>query len=88
MAIKKRSKSVLKNIRQSRRRHARNLVKKHKLKTAIKKLKKAKTKTLAQKLYPEVQSAIDKAIQDGLLKKNTAARMKSRLTNFIKTQLK
>jgi ribosomal protein S20 len=60
MAIKKRSKSVLKNIRKARRRHAANVAKKQKLKLAVKKLKKAKSKAEAVKLYPLLQSQIDK----------------------------
>lgn len=55
-------------------------MKKRKLKSAIKQLKKAKTKQQAKKAYPEVQSLIDKSVQDGILKKNKAARHKSQLS--------
>ncbi|MEO0185554.1 MAG: 30S ribosomal protein S20 [candidate division WOR-3 bacterium] len=87
MAIKKRSKTVLKNIRKSERRYLENLKKKKALKSAIKKIKKVKSKNEALKIYPEVQSVIDKSIQDGIIKKNTAARYKSRLAKFIKTKI-
>ncbi len=49
----------------------------------MKKLKKMKTKKQALKVYSEVQSLIDKSIQDGLLKRNTAARYKSHLIKYI-----
>ena len=79
----KKSRSVLKNIRKSARRHKANFIKKRKLKSAIKKINKIKTKKAALKSYPEVQAIIDKSIQDGLIKKNTAARYKSRLIKHI-----
>ena len=79
----KKSRSVLKNIRKSARRRKTNFIKKRKLKSAIKKINKIKTKKAALKSYPEVQAIIDKSIQDGLIKKNTAARYKSRLIKHI-----
>jgi small subunit ribosomal protein S20 len=82
----KKSRSVLKNIRKSQRRRGENVTKKRKLKTAIKQLKKATTKRQAQKAYPEVQSLIDKSVQDGILKKNKAARHKSQLSKRITTK--
>ncbi len=88
MAIKKRSRTVLKNIRKSHRRYLTNLKKKRNLKLAIKKLKRAKSKEEALKIYPEVQAVIDKSVQDGIIKKNTAARYKSRLAKFIKTRVR
>jgi len=87
MPVKKRSRTVLKNIRKTRRRYLKNLKKKRELKSAIKKIKKAKSKQEALKIYPEVQTVIDKSVQDGIIKKNTAARYKSRLAKFIKTRL-
>ncbi|MEO0094551.1 MAG: 30S ribosomal protein S20 [candidate division WOR-3 bacterium] len=88
MPIKKRSKSVLKNIRKSRRRYLENLKKKKNLKEAIKKIKKVASKEEALKIFPEIQSIIDKSVQDGIIKKNTAARYKARLAKFIKTKFK
>jgi len=88
MAIKKRSKSVIKNIRKAKRRYIANLAKKKKLKTALKKMKKAKSKAEAMKLYPKVESLIDKSVQDGIVRKKTAGRYKSRLLKFVDTQLK
>jgi small subunit ribosomal protein S20 len=84
----KKSRSVLKNIRKSQRRRERNVAKKRKLKDAIKQYKKAKTKRQAQKMYTEVQSLIDKSIQDGIIKKNKAARYKSQLSKRLPTKSK
>jgi ribosomal protein S20 len=83
MPIKKRSISVLKNIRQNRRRYVANLTKKKALKAAVKDIKRSKTKAEGLKKYPKVQAIIDKSVQDGIIKKNTAARMKSRLLVII-----
>jgi ribosomal protein S20 len=79
----KKSRSVLKNIRKSARRRIINVGKKKKLKAALKNLKKMDSKTRALKAYPEVQSIIDKSIQDGIINKHTAARYKSRLLKYI-----
>jgi small subunit ribosomal protein S20 len=38
----------------------------------------------AKQLVPEYQSAIDKAVKKGVLKKNTASRYKSRIVKMIK----
>ncbi len=81
----KRSISVLKNIRKSNKRRIINRNKKKKLKDALKKVKKAKTKKSALKSYSEVQSLLDKSVQDGIIKKNTAARHKSQLLKHIST---
>ena len=82
----KKSKSVLKNIRKSERRRKANLIKKRKMKDAIKKYKRVKTIKQSEKMYPEIQSIIDKSVQDGLIKKNKAARYKSRLTKRLHKQ--
>lgn len=84
----KKSRSVLKNIRKSQRRRVRNVAKKRKLKNAVKQFKKAKTKKQAQKMYTEVQSLIDKSIQDGIIKKNKAARYKSHLSKRLTAKSK
>jgi small subunit ribosomal protein S20 len=79
----KKSRSVLKNIRKSQKRRKINYVKKRKLKSAMKDLLKLKSKKEALKKYQHVQSMIDKSIQDGLIKKNTAARYKSHIIKHI-----
>jgi small subunit ribosomal protein S20 len=80
------SRSVLKNIRKSAKLRKVNRIKKRRLKDAIKKYTKTKTKKATEKMYPSVQSMIDKSIQDGLLKKNKAARFKARLSKRFHKQ--
>ena len=41
-----------------------------------------------QKLLPQLQQAIDKAAKNGTIKKNAAARMKSRIAKRIKAHSK
>lgn len=80
---KKKSRSVLKRIRQNRKRYLRNKARKEKLKSAIKELKKITNKDEALKLFPRVQSIIDKAVKVGIIHKNKAARIKSKLAKYI-----
>lgn len=57
------------------------------MKTAVKDIKKfvaSGDKTGANKLLPAAYKAIDKATKRGIIKKNTAARKKSRLSSSIK----
>ena len=80
----KKSRTVLKNIRKSAKRRTENTLKKKKIKDAVKKIRKLKTKKAALKHYPEVQSLIDKATQDGIIAKNAAGRRKAKLLRDIK----
>jgi len=82
--LAKKSLSVLKKTRQAQRRHQRNKPKKTRLKTSLKYLHRAKTKTTALKRYDEIQSIIDKAAKDRIIHKNAAARLKSRILKHIK----
>ena len=79
----KKSRTVLKNIRKSAKRRRENMLKKRKIKDAIKNLKKVKTKRTALKHYPEVQSLIDKAAQEGIIARNAAGRRKAKLLRDI-----
>ncbi len=81
----KKSRSVIKNIRKSAKRRAANRAKKKQLKEAVKKVKKSTTKKSALKAYSEVQALIDKSVQDGIIKRNTAARHKAQLMKHIST---
>jgi len=79
-------KSAKKAIRQSARRRIQNLVYKNKMKSLIKEigiLVSAKKNAEAKKLLPNLYKALDKAAKVGVIKKNTAARRKSRITRFI-----
>lgn len=74
--------SAKKALRQNKRRKALNLVYKKKMKDPIKKFKKLiseKKTEEARKLLPEIYKALDKAAKRGVIKKNNAARIKSRL---------
>ncbi len=70
-------------MRQSERRRQINRSNRTRVRSSVKKLRGAlesgNTKTL-QALLPETISTIDRAVQKGVLHKNTAARYKSRLT--------
>ena len=78
--------SALKRYRQSQRRRLINQMNRHKLKTQIKRLRAAMASAKpgdAKTLLPETFSLIDKSVQKGVIKKNTARRYKSRLTKRV-----
>jgi small subunit ribosomal protein S20 len=80
------TKSAKKALRQSLRRRARNLQKKQKIKNLLKEVKtlvSQKKFEEAKKLLPQVYKVLDKAAKTGLIKKNTAARKKSRITKLV-----
>lgn len=78
--------SAKKRDRQNVKSNAVNTTNRTMLRGAIKKLRAAiatKNATTAQELLPTTISAIDKAIQKGVLHRNAAARHKSRLTSHV-----
>ena len=78
--------SALKRYRQSQRRRLINHINRHKLKTQMKKLRAAimaGQAADAKTLLPQTFSLIDKSVQKGVIKKNTARRYKSRLTKTV-----
>jgi small subunit ribosomal protein S20 len=80
---KKRSKSVLKNIRKSARNTELNRGNRTRVRTAIKQMRTALASGNAEeaaKLLAGAHSEVDRAIRKGALKENTANRYKSRLT--------
>lgn len=80
---KKKSKSVLKNIRQAERRAAVNRMNRTRVRTAIRRMRTALTagdRAAAEQLAPATFSELDKAIRKRTLSENTANRYKSRLT--------
>ena len=80
-------KSSKKAIKQIAKTTANNHELKARVKNTIKACKKAiasKNKEEATSLVKEVQTVIDRAASKGLVKKNTAARQKSRLNNKVK----
>jgi small subunit ribosomal protein S20 len=79
-------KSAEKRVRQTEKRNAVNTSNKSRLRTQIKKLRTAlasNDKKLSQDLLNPTISTIDKAVNKGILHKNTAARYKSRLTSHV-----
>ena len=79
-------KSAEKRVRQNTKRNEINRSNRSKLRTQIKKLRSALStsdkKQSGELLTPTV-SLIDKAVNKGLIHKNTAARYKSRLTKHV-----
>lgn len=79
-------KSAEKRVRQNTKRNEINRSNRSKLRTQIKKLRTALStadkKQSGELLNPTV-SLIDKAVNKGLIHKNTAARYKSRLTKHV-----
>jgi small subunit ribosomal protein S20 len=74
--------SAVKRVRQTEKRTARNRVSASRLRTALRDMRESLTKgdkTEAAGIYRATVSALDKAIQKGVLHENTASRYKSRL---------
>ncbi|MEK9181695.1 MAG: 30S ribosomal protein S20 [Patescibacteria group bacterium] len=80
------TKSAKKAVRGSLRKKAFNDQRKRVMKEMIKKMEKlSKTdKAEARKMLSNVYQAIDKSAQKGVIKKNNAARKKSRLSKLVK----
>ena len=84
MPIKK---SAKKYLRASKKRAMQNLKTKKVFKDSMKKLRELATAGKiedAKKMMPAVQKALDKAAKAGIIKKNSAARKKSRLVKILK----
>lgn len=80
-------KSAFKAIRQDKKKAARNTKAKSDIAALIKKINKsvaAKDSAKASDWLKQAVKKIDKAAQKGILKKNTAARKKSRLSKAVK----
>jgi small subunit ribosomal protein S20 len=80
--------SALKRYKQSQKRRLINSTNANRLKTQMKKLKTAiaaKKPADAKTLIPATFSLIDKSVQKGVIKKNTAARYKARLAKSVNT---
>ena len=81
------TKSAKKALRGSQRKQVFNLKRKETMKTAVKEVKKLLTDSKpkeAKSALSKAYQAIDKAVKRGVIKKNTAARKKSRLSAQIK----
>ena len=74
--------SALKRARQTEKRTARNRSNTSRLRSQLRQLRESLAKgdkPAAEQVYRETVSALDKAIQKGVIHKNTASRYKSRL---------
>lgn len=81
------TKGAHKAHRSSLKKHVFNVRRKTAMNETVKKVRKmaeAGKKDEAQKMLPEAYKAIDKAAKRGVIKDNTAARKKSRLSAAIK----
>jgi len=78
----------IKRERQDKKRRASNIAQMSKLKTAIKKVTSATNHEKAEVDYRVAVKQIDKAASKGLIKKNTAARRKSRITRHLNSLTK
>ena len=78
--------SAIKRYRQSLQRRLVNQMNRHKLRTQMKKLRAAIATgkaAVAQTLLTSTFSMIDRSVQKGVIKKNTARRHKSRLAKRV-----
>ena len=78
--------SAVKRHRQTQKRHLINQMNRHRLKTQLKKLRTAIASGKPEEvkaIVPETFGVIDRSVQKGVIKKNTAQRYKSRLAKRI-----
>ena len=78
----------IKRERQDKKRRARNIDQMSKVKTAIKKVISTTDHEKAEVDYRVAVKQIDKAASKGVIKKNTAARRKSRITRQLNSLTK
>lgn len=76
-------KSALKRIRQTEKRRLHNRYYKKTTRNMIKKLRMSHIKSEAEGMMPVVVSMVDKLAKRGLVHKNKAANIKSKLAHFI-----
>jgi small subunit ribosomal protein S20 len=80
------TKSAKKALRQSKKRREQNIKRKTKFRSLAKEFRKAilaKEFDKAKSLLPQVYQSLDKAAKADTIKKNTASRVKSRLTKAL-----
>jgi len=81
--------SAIKRTRMTERKTAVNRIRRTRLKNQIRSMRRAlegTDTTAAQKVLGETYSLVDRAAQWGIIKRNTAARYKSRLTARLKAK--
>ncbi len=77
-------KSALKRIRQAEKRRLHNRYYAKSMRTAVRKLRATTDKLTALAMYPKVQKALDKLAKKGIIHRNKAANLKSKLVAHIK----
>ena len=83
------TKTAVKALRQSERRHKRNVAKSNAYKKTLKEIKKlalAGKQADAQKLLSTLYKTVDKAAKINVIKKNKASRIKSRIAKKLNTK--
>jgi len=78
-------KQFKKDLKVSEKARLKNHAMKSRVANVIKKVRAAKSKEEAQELFKTAASIIDSTSRKGVIKKETAARKKSRLSKFIST---
>ena len=81
-----RTKSVIKNNRQSRRRNEINRARRSQLRTQLRKMRElvsSKDADGARKALTDTLSVIDRSLSKGIIHRNTASRYKSRLSRQV-----
>ena len=76
-------KSAVKRVRQNEKRRMRNVQKRSRMKTAIKKVKSAPDKETASTELKNTISILDKMAIKGIIHRNKAAHIKSKLTRHV-----
>jgi len=80
------TKSAIKAMKQSLKRHKKNLVKKDAYKKAVKEVRKLVVdgkKKEASEAFKKAMSTMDKAVKTNVINKNKSSRLKSRLAKAI-----
>jgi small subunit ribosomal protein S20 len=78
------TRSAKKNLKQSIRRRERNRAVKAELRTGMKKVRAATTVEAGKQEFSAAQTKLDRAAARGIIHKNKAARVKSRLSKALK----
>ncbi len=76
-------KSAIKRVRQIERRRKRNIMNRSRMRTAIKKIRNAPDKESAVKELSSTLSVIDSMVNKGIIHKNKAANLKSKLSKHV-----
>lgn len=77
--------SAKKRVRQNEKRRLRNMQKRSRMKTAVKRVKNAPDKKTAETELKKTLSLLDRMAVKGIIHKNKAANVKSKLTKFVNT---